>query len=276
MPSELTMDNTRNSVEPYLIGRLNDYEVFGLNEKAPHDDDGENGFLDVFQVHNFKQGLGLALYFAGIGATIAFFVGCFYGIKYLKNKFRSDDKVDLQKKVEEIKESMRENNEALLKTVDQSIKVIEPENLDADQIEARRELIDVKTRMAKDNIQHMVDSQLLSIDAMAAYHEDNRMQDIVDGLGDIQEVLRGDLDAVLNLIDGGVLDRLHNYNQSIIEIRLRATRYMGEVQKEQFSDAQETYIAIRQEEMLNERQLKEDRQGFDEGEIEHEPAGEFV
>ncbi|PVD52257.1 hypothetical protein DC498_11070 [Terrimonas sp.] len=276
VPSQFTMDNSRTDIEPYVIGNMNGYDVFGLNEKAPHDQDGDGGFLDVFEVHNFKEGLDLALYFVGIGTAIAFFVGVYYGIKYVKNKFRSDDTIETQKKAKEVKEAIQASVEKILKKV---VRQVEQNDYlgDVNEIQgaAKTLAINKRLRVARTNLQDAANSLTDSITALGSNHVDAGMQNILDALTPIQTRLaNGSLEDISGLIDLNTSDLLQQYNTRINARKIAVVDRMSNEQKKAFKEAQDAYDEVMEVERFIEEQLVELSEGNDaeelEGHIEHE------
>lgn len=271
MPSQLTGETSRNEIEAYLLGNLYGYDVFGLSSMAPHDQDDDGGFLDVFAVHNFKEGLDLTMYFISIGMGISFLVGCYYAVKYIKNKFNSDDALETIKKAQEIKEYIRQNNETLAGLINERVRVIEPENIPVAQVDANQQLVNANLRAARVALDRMIDCQLDSITALASIHADANLQTIMDALDGIQTSLDGTLTDVGNLIDGGVCARLQVLNGRIAELRVNGERHMTEGEIEDFNHAQENYNNARELEFEYERAIADIRRGENEQEAEPEP-----
>ncbi len=259
VPSQFTMENSRNDLEAYVIGSLNGYDVFGLNGKAPHDQDDDGGFLDTFKVHNFKEGLDLALYFVGIGTAIAFFVGIYYGVKYVKNKFTSDDALETHKKAEELKETIQKSGQKLLRKVVRQVDQMDYLG-DVQEIQgaARTLAVNKRLRFAKINLEDIIDSLGDSITALGNTHVDNRVQTILDDLGALRtQLAEGNLGDIADLIDNRTSADLEGYNTTINEIKGTVVGRMSAEQKKAYKEAQEAYQEVIEVELVIEEQLIE-------------------
>lgn len=270
MPSQLTMENSRNEIEAYVVGRLNGYSVFGLNEKAPHDQDNDGGFLDLFAVHNFKEKLDLAMYFITLGMGFSFFVSAYYAIKYLKNKFRSDDTMELIKKAREIQDFITANNDVLINRINPGAAAPRPAEMRPRQQETRQQLIDSATRQSKVNVQELVNAQRAGYLAISDKYINADTIEAIDNLNTIQGYIdtdtlvqfRGHFEEMTNLLTA--------CNVRLIAGKQTINRHLNENERRAYDRAQETYerIRVQQDEAL--RRVREIEEGADERGIEEE------
>jgi hypothetical protein len=271
MPSQFTMENSRNEIEAYVVGRLNGYNVFGLNEKAPHDQDNDGGFLDIFAVHTFKDRLDLAMYFINIGIGISFLVSCYYAVKYVKNKFKSDDTLETIKKAEEIKEFITQNNELLAARINPAAPVPRAADLRQAQRETREQLVDRATRQAKVNIQEMVNSQRAGYTAISNKFVSEDTLQAIDNLDTIQGYIDTDTLAGFRGRLEEITTMLTNGNVTLIASKQNINRRLSDTEKEAYDRAHETYERIRIEQEANAREVREIQEGEDVREAEREP-----
>jgi hypothetical protein len=273
MPSQFTMDDEHNNIEICLAGTINGYDVFGVSEKAPHDQDGKDGFSDVMSPETFKDYVDLVMYFITLGMGIGFLVSCYYAGKYLYNRFKSDDTLATEEETLEIRKLITANDQRILELIENNnqrvtdlvaprVRRIQPRNIRFEQEQARARLLDAKTRQAKGNIQRMVDAQTASLETIGNRFANNQTADIMDGLDRIQGLLDGGLvEFRAGMAD--ITQNLTQYNEIIRAGKANVNNRLSGEERQAFDNAQAAYDASAELQEVTREEMRQIEEGRD-------------
>ncbi len=273
VPSQLTLNDTSNKICTSLAGTLNGKDAFGLEGVAPTDPDGDGSFLELFDVHSFKDGVTLAMYGLGIAAAIGLLVKLGQFVKWCKE--RGNPTVDQKERAEQteaLKEHISDNARSIVRQVNERIKIPQQQDaIHADQASYSVQQLTSKTLKSIDNVNKMLGSQIEQLAAMGDKFSGRDMQLVADSLELIQSRLdRGtSAEALLQFRDElrDTLDILTTNNSNIFIAKTKIHNGLSLEERAAYDTAFEAFDSTRRIQERIRQEIEEIEAGKDELEI---------
>ncbi len=242
MLSQLTGESADDVVVTYLVGSINGNDVFGVESLAPDHDDSESGFYDLFHVHNFKDGIDLAMYFIGIALGIELFIKIGHFVHWYKNRGKKTvDQNEREAQTEALKEYIRQNNEIIAGRVNPLVKISQITDLPANQEMARQKQLDFSTRQSKAAVQDIINAQSAQLKAIGNKHSTTETQRALDRIDEVQQRIDGNSLAEFRGNFEGTLGLINQNTEAIRYARDHANLQDGEQRLKDYNDALDAY-----------------------------------
>ncbi|PVD52255.1 hypothetical protein DC498_11060 [Terrimonas sp.] len=279
IPSQLTLDDASNKICTSLTGTLNGKDAFGLEGVSPTDPDGNGGFLELFDVHSFKDGLTLAMYGIGIAVAIGLLVKLGQFIKWCKDYGNPTiDQKERAAQTEELKLQIDEKARLVVSKVNEMIGIPKPEDIPANQQAYSEQQLTSKTLQSIENVKKMLAAQTDQLAIVGDNFTTGDMQLLADNLGRVQlRIDRGTSPEALaqfrtDLKD--TLDILSINNTSIFVAKTKINNLLVSEERVAYDRAFEAFDSTRRIQERIREEIEEIQAGDDELEIiDDEGAG---